>query len=239
MDNIIQRAFIDNEQVNLLQDKIKIYSCSFHLAAYSPRAFEAFAIDLPHAVLNAVPKRQAEFLAGRYLMQQALKDLGHSACQVPIGQHRQPVLPDGILASISHTDQHAYCGIKRGDSQSYLGIDAEHWLATAVAEDIQSTIITPMERSYLRTLDRPFHILLTLVFSAKESLFKAIYKFVGAYFDFDCAAISGIDFNQKSFTLTLQTTLAASMKQGTEFKGSFTSNDQLIVTLITDNECHR
>ncbi|MEW9905918.1 MAG: hypothetical protein AB2990_00800 [Candidatus Symbiodolus clandestinus] len=49
---------------------------------------------------TAVPKRQAEYLAGRYLSRLLFTEQGLNLIQIPSGAHRQPLWPIGWLGSI-------------------------------------------------------------------------------------------------------------------------------------------
>ncbi|SUI55146.1 Uncharacterised protein [Serratia marcescens] len=53
----------------------------------------------------------------------------------------------------------------------------------------------------------PFNELLTLTFSAKESLFKALYPQVRCYFDFLDARMVAVDTQRQTFVLALLKTL--------------------------------
>ncbi|MFC7521677.1 4'-phosphopantetheinyl transferase superfamily protein [Xanthomonas populi] len=60
-----------------------------------------------------------------------------------------------------------------------------------------STVVDSSELALLQAIcastDWPLEVLLTIVFSAKESLFKASFSAVGRYFDFSCAHLVALD----------------------------------------------
>ncbi|HAT1617377.1 TPA: 4'-phosphopantetheinyl transferase superfamily protein, partial [Raoultella ornithinolytica] len=55
-----------------------------------------------------------------------------------------------------------------------VGIDIENVLTLALAEELESSIISAAERGVLKASGLPFELALTLAFSAKESGFKAL-----------------------------------------------------------------
>src|SRR5690606_20860903 len=73
---------------------------SFRLEAYAPRLFEALGVALPPAVQRAVPKRQAEFLCGRFLAQLAVQRLTGEWRAIEVGGHREPLWPEGVSGSL-------------------------------------------------------------------------------------------------------------------------------------------
>src|SRR5688572_29707947 len=72
----------------------------------SPLPAELERIPLPATLHGAVPKRQAEFRAGRYCAMTALTalDARFAGCEVGRADSGAPVWPAGIVGSISHSD---------------------------------------------------------------------------------------------------------------------------------------
>ena len=85
------------------------------------------------------------------------------------------------------------------------------------------TILTEAER-HLQGLDA------RLVFSAKESLFKALYPEVGGFFGFDAAVVSPI-LSEGSFEIRLTRDLGGS-SSGTVYTGRAAHADGVLVTLL-------
>ena len=54
------------------------------------------------AIERAVDKRRAEFTRGRACAREALSELGVPPQPIPVGTHRQPVWPLGVVGSITH-----------------------------------------------------------------------------------------------------------------------------------------
>ena len=132
-------------------------------------------------------KRQMEHLAGRIAAACALKAVGVKG--VPgTGDQRQPLWPAPWSGSISHCDTRALAVV----AARPVGIDIENVLTLALAEELESSIISPAERGVLKASGLPFELALTLAFSAKESGFKACHPDVQAgvgFSDFTLAYI--------------------------------------------------
>ena len=219
---------------SVIQDKsIVLVGSDYIQANYRQDIFITLGIPFPANLDKAVIKRRAEYLAGRIVAIEALNKLGVNVCNIPTGQHRSPVWPQGIIASITHTNSAAFCAAARQQDIKYLGLDHENWLTLAAVRDIKSSIISDGEEQLLKQSAMVFERAFTLVFSAKESLFKALYPEVKAYFDFSAAQIVKLDTAAKTFTLTLTETLTPALTAGAKFQGSFSFDDQAILTLIS------
>ncbi len=144
---------------------------------------------IPAALANAYPKRRREFLAGRYCARQALRSLGGEMAgeSLPVGSDRLPQWPSGWLGSISHSRLAAVAVVERAASCTALGIDLEAWLDEAAGADVEPQITLPGELELLAAWTRPRA--LTLLFSAKEALFKALYPQVRRFLDFQAAQV--------------------------------------------------
>ncbi|MCW2482005.1 4'-phosphopantetheinyl transferase family protein, partial [Candidatus Symbiopectobacterium sp. NZEC135] len=81
-------------------------------------------------------------------------------------------------------------------------------------------------------VDMPFCQAVTLSFSAKESLFKAIYPSVQHYFDFLDAQITVLNQAQQVFELQLQTTLAPEFPTGRRFRGVYRMMADKVTTFL-------
>nr|WP_275578228.1 4'-phosphopantetheinyl transferase superfamily protein [Dyella mobilis] len=150
---------------------------------------------------NASKKRRREFLAGRHCAAQALRQAG---CQTPglldIGADRLPCWPDGWLGCISHTAHVAVAVAAASPPCVALGVDAEKWMDRRVANDVQQQIVTPDELALLQ--DRPLQHAMTLLFSAKETLYKALYPLTRHFRDFSAARVTAARADRLELTLS-------------------------------------
>ncbi|WP_025759966.1 enterobactin synthase subunit EntD [Enterobacter sichuanensis] len=198
-----------------------------HHVTFDPTTFtDADLLWLPHhaELANAGRKRKAEHLAGRIAAAHALPD--HT---VPgIGPSGEPLWPEGISGSITHSGTQAMAVVVR-HPDARVGIDCEAILPDSEAREIQDGIIDVQEAMCLTRSGYPFALALTLTFSAKESLFKALFPQVKTFMDFDCARITRLD--ERTLTLAL-TRPQAEFKENTLFTVHWLLNNDRVITLL-------
>ena len=135
------------------------------------------------AIANAVHKRAREFAAGRRAARSAMAQLGLPAQQIPMGKRREPVWPAGLVGSISHTDKICIAAVGPADRLGQIGIDIE--TDAPLDADLWDTILTPAERIWLNVQPASQRgRLVRLIFSAKESVYKAQFPISGKFLDF-------------------------------------------------------
>jgi len=137
-----------------------------------------------------VEKRLREFTTGRVCARKSLLKLGISPCPIRIGPQREPIWPKGITGSITHCTGYCAAAVARSVDLASIGIDAEENLP--LGEGILTVISTPRERAeiYLRGGSRLHWD--RLLFSAKESVFKAWYGQTNQWLDFsECDVLWG------------------------------------------------
>lgn len=136
--------------------------------------------DAEHpAMARAIPKRLAEFTAGRQAARAAMADLGLPPAAIPLGKDRAPLWPAGLVGSISHTDD--LCIAIVSQDHSSLGIDVEP--ATALEQELWETICTPSEQAWMQTRPDP-GLGAKMLFCAKEAVYKAQYPLTGQVIEF-------------------------------------------------------
>lgn len=97
-----------------------------------------------------------------------------------------------------------------------MGIDVEHVVTGESQDALMTTVVGVVELAYLRSLAPALSLDcgLTIVFSAKESFFKACYPEVGRYFDFDAVDVTLVDPRRQLVELTLHETLSPRLLAG-------------------------
>lgn len=209
------------------------YQCNFDIQAYSDLdAIHLINRDLTKHFHQAVAKRKSEFVAGRYLAKKALRALGSDKTNVEVGRNREPLWPSPFIGSISHTSDFAICAVASQCSVKRIGLDVELVMDADLAKDIADSILVEPEYKFVSSSLAPNPLVLTLIFSAKESLFKALYPEVGYYFGFDAAQIKDIDFHTGKFTLELVQSLTPTLLSGESFKGSFELQSRQVITML-------
>ncbi len=151
-----------------------------------PRLISPEAELLPEeapAVSNAVLSRRQQFAAGRRLARNAWQRLGYPPAALLPDAQRVPIWPSGLVGSITHT--HVWCAaaVARSSDVSALGADVE--LATPLELGLWERVCRPEERTFLRAQpEAASGLLAKAIFSAKESIYKALYPNVRVFLDF-------------------------------------------------------
>jgi 4'-phosphopantetheinyl transferase EntD len=179
------------------------------------------------ALRGAVPRRVAEFRAGRAAARDAMLHLSLPPLPVPMGPDRAAVWPDGITGSISHckTGCVAAVGVRR--LWAGIGVDLEE--ATPLDPMLVEQVCSRAERRWLA--QQPGHergLLAKLIFSAKEATYKAQYPTTGCLFGFDVIEIT-VDRAESGFKACFQSDQGA-FAAGTIFAGSYVYAAGLLVT---------
>lgn len=210
---------------------VRLVSCEFDSASYQPGLYGELGIAMPESIARSVPKRQAEFLAGRYAAALALQHLApvrNQDIQVGIGEQRNPLWPEGVVGSISHVGSVAVCAVSRRLDKDYLGIDVEVVMSTRVCREVARIVSTRQERDLLCAQGLSERVALTLIFSAKESLFKALYPSVRDYFGFEVAEATELRLEERALVLRLTERFAAKHKLPRDYECQFSLGEHWI-----------
>lgn len=160
---------------------------------------------LPHhqQLIRAVISRKAEHLAGRIAAVHALREAGGPATPPGTGPHREPLWPQGFTGSITHAGRLAIAVAKpTGNAFSSLGIDYQPLLTDNDAHKLTDGVLFGDERATISAAPVPFNLALSLAFSAKESLFKALFPAVKSWFGFECARVTALTNERIALELT-------------------------------------
>lgn len=133
--------------------------------------------------------RRGAFTTGRHCARRALGRLGVAAGPVPVGEAGEPLWPSGVAGAITHCDGYRAAAAARTAEVASLGIDAEPH--APLPAGVLAAIALPHERDQLRALARARPALHwdKVLFSAKESVYKAWFPLTGRWLDFTQAAI--------------------------------------------------
>lgn len=171
------------------------------------------------AISNAVERRRVEFAAGRRAARAALAQIGAPAIAIPLGAHRAPRWPVGITGSITHERDVALAAVTR---RGWLGIDVTE--AAPLPENTRRAILPHPEEAGLNPIAE------RAGFSAKESLFKALFPLVGRYFGFSAARVWP-DLDSGHFRIELAEPLGA-FSEGTGWDGTLAIEGPHLVTAL-------
>ncbi|MGZ5857367.1 MAG: 4'-phosphopantetheinyl transferase family protein [Burkholderiaceae bacterium] len=146
----------------------------------------ALGFPIPKAekaiVVNAVQRRQAEFIAARWCAHQALEKIGKPADLVPVGQLGAPQWPEGIIGSITHESGICLAAVAHATTINGIGVDLFDTRRKTGMAEIADLVLNKEEVSFCGSAaDGASYI--KLAFSAKEAVIKAISAKVGRYLD--------------------------------------------------------
>ncbi|AHH94592.1 4'-phosphopantetheinyl transferase superfamily protein [Kutzneria viridogrisea] len=162
---------------------------------------ELFAEEL--AVLGAsVDKRRREFTTARLCARKAMAELGLPASPVLPGDRGAPQWPEGVVGSITHCAGYRAAVLAHARDLRTVGVDAEP--NEPLPEGVLDAVSLPEERMWLRRLaaaDRSVHWD-RLLFSAKESVYKAWFPLARRMLGFEEASLL-VDPEDGTFTARL------------------------------------
>ena len=191
----------------------------------------------PLGLERASRRRQAECFHGRKAAFEALAAMGVTCNDLPVASHGGPEWPPGCVGGISHCAGLAVAVVAPQSRLRYLGVDVEH---VARGEDLAALRQFTMDALELDLIDAftdgiDAAALATAVFSAKESLYKAVRADVGRFFDFDAAQVRHIDLHAGLMTLYLTENLGHAFPAGMNFAVRFEHLDEsTLLTLLAD-----
>ncbi len=130
-------------------------------------------------VMGTVDERRREFAMGRMCARRALADLGLAPIAITRGTRGAPRWPHGVVGSITHCDGYRASAVAWAREFLSIGIDAEP--TGALSERVRRRIALDHEHVWLRRLaaTNPTISWDRLLFSAKESVYKAWYPLTG------------------------------------------------------------
>ncbi|MEW9534549.1 4'-phosphopantetheinyl transferase [Microbispora sp. NPDC049125] len=184
------------------------------------------------AVGQAVEKRRKEFTTARFCARRAMTALGHPPTVVPSGQRGEPQWPSGIVGSITHCTGYRAAVLGQETKITTIGIDAEP--NDALSNGVLDAVSLPAERAWVRELSRthPQVSWDRLLFSAKESVYKAWFPIAKRWLDFEDALITADPRRGQFSARLLVTGPRMNGRALTGFTGRWMVRDGLILTAI-------
>tara|TARA_Y100000588_G_C14194376_1_gene899493 strand:+ start:468 stop:1154 length:687 start_codon:yes stop_codon:yes gene_type:complete len=207
---------------------LELVVLKFDAESFVPQSFDLFKQPLPERIKKAVHKRQAEYLAGRVCAAQALTALNCDNPIVHTADDRVPIWPVDTFGSITHTKDiaAAIAGVKHGATG--VGIDVEKLMKDSQETKLQTYILREDEKTQFNELGEQVTHPLSVIFSAKESIYKALYPFVKKYFGFDKARL--IAFDETRLTFEIMHNLSEQVQMGFKVNVHYQLIDDLVFT---------
>jgi 4'-phosphopantetheinyl transferase EntD len=140
-------------------------------------------------VARAVPSRQREFATTRRCARLAMASLGIPAAPLLPGEAMAPQWPAAVVGSMTHCDGYRAAAVALSRAVRGIGIDAEP--DEPLPDGVVDLVALPAERAWLAALraSRPDVHWDRLLFSCKESVYKAWYPLARRWLGFDEALV--------------------------------------------------
>lgn len=206
------------------------------------------------AIARAAVLRRREFVTGRACARAALAELGVDPVGIPRGAGGAPSWPDGAVGSLTHCAGFRAAAVGRAREWRSLGIDAEP--CAALPEEVVALISSAAERRALptsraggrrgdpvdggsaghsgdhhgaRPCDIPWE---TILFSAKEAVYKAWYPLAGRFLDYpDVHLVVEADGSFAARLLVPGEVVGGALLD--RFAGRWMVEDGLVLTAVT------
>jgi len=192
--------FMLNQKTLKITDSHSVEWVEYDPLTYHSDFFSYFSIEQPLLLESWINNRQAQFLAGRIAAKNSLP-ASYKNQTIAIGQHREPVWPKGIIGSISH-DKNNSIAVTQEQQSGGVGIDVQTIFNSVEAQRNNKVILSRSDQDIFKAgFELSVQQLSTLIFSAKECFFKAVFNQVGEYFDFNSVSIKSL--NEQTRTLTI------------------------------------
>jgi 4'-phosphopantetheinyl transferase EntD len=174
------------------------------------------------------PGRAAERRAGDRAARRSLELAGGVG---PIGRQPdgRPRWPSGWVGSIAHAGRFGVAAVSRLTDHRTVGVDLEHDGALEV--DDARLVLTPAELRWVLACSQPERAA-TLVWSAKESAFKAWSSASGGLYGVDPL---DVHIDVQADTNTLAASAGGALANKTyPLAGAYATASHMVVTLLTD-----
>jgi 4'-phosphopantetheinyl transferase EntD len=141
-------------------------------------------------IANAVEGRRREFVTARRCAREALAKLGHSPAPIRTGPKREPLWPAGVAGTITHCAGYRAAAVAPLSVLASIGIDAEP--NGPLPDGVEESVTVPGEPEMLAALQagNPATHWGRVLFSAKESVYKAWYPLARRWLGFEDARLS-------------------------------------------------
>lgn len=179
---------------------------------------------------GAVQKRLQEFAAGRACAHRLLAEFGIVDFPVKVAADRQPLWPDTLVGSITHTSGFCAAVVAMKKSLSAVGMDSE--MAGSVKAELWRGICTPSETAWLHSLPEGEQTAAaTLIFSAKEAFYKCQYPLVHERLSFHDATVEPVWGTARGeFRIHANRSIALARHASLPLQGRYLFHEQFVTT---------
>lgn len=175
---------------------------------------------------------------GRTAAYNALDSIGEPIPQsIDKGSAGEPLWPNNIVGSISHTGRWACAAVASTASCLTVGLDLER-IQRQVSYDIVKRVCTEHEQQYLASLptQNERDLWLKRIFSVKECLFKALYPLCHTRFWFQDAQVTRLPQEPSEVDVKLLRNLSKQLKSGRTLPISLVESHEHVLSYTAISE---
>ena len=205
----------------------------FYMGIADRCAIEEFSLHPIEAAClspRATSKRRKEFIMGRAAAHAALVKLGKSTSGIGKNRSGAPIWPPDIVGSITHKNDAALAVVAPTQRCRGVGVDIES-ADDPINPDISRRICHPEEIPWVVKDHTLSTLRLKLIFSAKESIFKAVNPYSGDFVSFTDIRLKWCEA-QGEFDVTLPQKVLQNISPYTPAPVSCVITGHWIVTLF-------
>jgi 4'-phosphopantetheinyl transferase EntD len=184
-------------------------------------------------VQKAVRTRTEEFAAGRLCARLLLREFGIHNFAIEVGAHRQPLWPEDLVGSITHTT--GFCAAVAAPKKCLrsVGIDSE--LTRSVQPHLWRGICTPPEISWLSSLPETEQLAAaTLIFSAKEAFYKCQFALTQQRLGFHDVSVELPEWGGKrgAFWVSMNRGIELALDAASPLQGQYLFHEQFVTSAM-------
>ena len=183
------------------------------------------------------PRRRRDFAMGRACARAAVARLqGLEEFREPLlrSRGRAPRWPAGVVGTITHTAGMAAAAAAHAEAYLGIGLDLER--LPRVSPRLMRRVCRPEERAVLESLNETTgRRALGAIFSAKESIFKALNPATGVFLGFQDAELEALpvaEGNEGPFTWRLHRSCGPALPVGFTGKGKLAFRGDCVLTAV-------
>jgi len=139
---------------------------------------------------KALERRRVYFALGRAAARDALAELGAAQVALGRGTAGEPLWPEGIVGAITHAGDTVVALVGRKTDYAGLGVDVEE-LARGPSARAARLVCRPTEMEWADAESGTRR--LTMLFSAKEAVFKAVFPIARVWLGFGDAELAWVE----------------------------------------------
>lgn len=176
----------------------------------------------PKSAASCVETRREQHIGSRLCAARVLLEAGAAVTVIGRTEDGRPAWPQDFVGSLTHTPSFVAAAAAPARQRRSIGLDSER-----IAGEEESSAIGQVccsRRELLSLAAWPFdrRCALSLLFSAKEALFKCINPVVLTFFDFLDAEVASIDAGRQTICIRLCRPLGMDFAEGHDFEGRYT-----------------